>query len=95
MPPTTRFGPHLIVELRALVVVQDGRAGTAREERLPWLAVDALEHNINDTGNISEPSGGPFHVRGPQPPGASAPELVRGQGRSEEHMRWTGGTGVL
>lgn len=34
---------HLVVELRALVVVQDGCIGAAREERVSWLAVDALK----------------------------------------------------
>lgn len=34
---------HLVVELRALVVVQDGCVGAAREERVSWLAVDALK----------------------------------------------------
>ena len=50
-------GPHLVVELRVLVVVQDGGVGAAREECLPRLAVDALEHNINHT-HISQRPGG-------------------------------------
>lgn len=34
---------HLVVELRALVVVQDGCVGAAGEERVSRLAVEALK----------------------------------------------------
>lgn len=34
---------HLIIELWALVVVQDGCICTAGEERVSWLAIDALK----------------------------------------------------
>lgn len=33
----------LIVELRALIVMQDGGVGAAREERVARFAVDALK----------------------------------------------------
>lgn len=36
-------GSHLVVELRALVVVQHGRVGAAGKQRVPWLAIDALK----------------------------------------------------
>ncbi len=39
----TRTSSHLVVELRALIVVQDGRVGAAGKDRVSRLPVDALK----------------------------------------------------
>jgi hypothetical protein len=35
---------HLVIELRVLVVVENGRTGTGGDECLPWLSVNTLKH---------------------------------------------------
>lgn len=47
---------HLVVELRALIVVQDGCVGAAGKDRVSRLAVDALKgkeaHKSCDCGPL-------------------------------------------
>lgn len=42
---------HLVVELWALVVVQDGCVCTADEERVSWFAIDALKKEASVIGH--------------------------------------------
>lgn len=49
-----RLVPHLVVELWALVVVQDGCVSTADEERISRFAVDALRRKkVTGQRNVS------------------------------------------